>query len=36
MPQSGEVVSHRAHNPGTGGANPSSATKFWSLFYDSN
>ena len=28
MTQSGEVVSHRAHNPGTGGANPSSATKF--------
>lgn len=27
MTQSGEVVSHRAHNPGTGGANPSSATK---------
>jgi hypothetical protein len=31
MTQSGEVVSHRAHNPGTGGANPSSATKFWSV-----
>ena len=27
MTQSGEVVSHQAHNLGTGGANPSSATK---------
>ena len=32
MTQSGEVVSHRAHNPGTGGANPSSATKFGVYF----
>ncbi len=32
MTQSGEVVSHRAHNPGTGGANPSSATKYKHYF----
>lgn len=32
MTQSGEVVSHRAHNPGTGGANPSSATNYGSKY----